>query len=156
MRDSEAMRFLQLLSQRGDGAVETQRGACGEFDFAEGVVGVKDVDRAELIEVEAHVRGERGLEDFRAEINVFRADEGADAGALMALLDLVPPAIDLVADHGGLFDEEAQRGSSVSRDFCAPATEAKNSQPGKTLTPPAAAISAAISSVCRHFRRARG
>ena len=31
----------------------------------------------------------------------------ADAGALVALLDLVPPALALVLDHGWLFDEDA-------------------------------------------------
>ena len=41
------------------------------------------------------------------EVDVFGADEVADAGAVVALLDLVPPALALVLDHGGLFDEDA-------------------------------------------------
>jgi hypothetical protein len=64
----------------------------------------------------------------------------------MALLHLVPPALDLVAHHGRLFDEQHALGRSESSDFSAPATAEKNSHPGKTLTPPAAAISMAISS----------
>ena len=46
----------------------------------------------------------------------------------------------------GSSTKSAEREMSESSDFCAPATEAKNSHPGKTLTPPAAAASAAISS----------
>ena len=44
------------------------------------------------------------------EVDVFGADEVADAGAVVALLDLVPPALALVLDHGGLFDEDAGAG----------------------------------------------
>ncbi len=43
------------------------------------------------------------------EVDVFGADEIADAGAVVALLDLVPPALALVFDHGGLFEEDAGR-----------------------------------------------
>ena len=99
---------FELVSEGGDGAVETQRGARWKFDFAERRVFFEDVDHAELIEVEAHVGFEGGLQNFRAEVDVLRADERADAGALVALLDLVPPAIDLVADHGRFFDEEGK------------------------------------------------
>ena len=45
----------------------------------------------------------------------------------------------------GSSTKSAHRGSSVSSDLSAPATGVKNSQPGKTLTPPAAAAS------CGHF-----
>ena len=45
------------------------------------------------------------------EVDVFGADEVADAGALVALLDLVPPALALIFDHGGLFDEDAWGGA---------------------------------------------
>ena len=106
MRVSAAMRALELLGERGNGAVKAQSGPRGQFDLAQRRVFLKHVDRAELIEIEAHVRIERRLQNFRAEIDIFRPDERADAGALVALLDLVPPAIDLVADHGRLIDEE--------------------------------------------------
>jgi len=82
-----------------------------------------------------------GLKDFRAEVDIFRPDEVADAAALVALLNLVPPAVDLVADHAGLVDKEDGFGMRLRRLFSAPATAEKNSQPGKTLTPPAAAAS---------------
>ncbi len=81
-------------------------GRGGELDFAESSVVIEDVDVAELVEVEAGMRGERGLQNLRADVDVFGQDEVADAGAIMALLHLVPPAVDLVADHGRLFDEE--------------------------------------------------
>jgi hypothetical protein len=100
----------QLLSERGNGAVKAERGTRVQFNFAECVVLVEHIDDAELIEIEAHVRFERGLENFWAQVNVFRADERADAGALVALLDLVPPTVDLVAHHGRLFNEERALG----------------------------------------------
>ncbi len=86
--------------------MEAQRGPRGQFDLAERRVLVEHVHRAELIEIEAHVRVERRLQDFGAQIDVFGPDERADSGALVALLDLVPPAVDLVAHHGRLVDEE--------------------------------------------------
>ena len=86
--------------------MKAQRGPRGQLDFAERGVVFEHIDRAELIEIEAHVRVERRLQDFGAQIDVFRTDERADSGALMALLDLVPPAVNLVADHGRLVNEE--------------------------------------------------
>ncbi len=35
----------------------------------------------------------------------------ADAGAIVALFDLVPPALALILDHGGLFEEDAGGGA---------------------------------------------
>ena len=84
-------------------------------DFAEGVVFVEHVDGAELIEIEAGVRVERGLQDFGAQIDVFGPDERADAAALVALLDLVPPAVDLVAHHGGLFNKKRAFGHEIKQ-----------------------------------------
>ena len=97
---------LELLDEGGNGAMEAKRGPGVDCDFAEGVVFVEHVDGAELIEVEAGVRFEQALQNFRAKIDVFWPDERADAAALVALLDLVPPAIDLVAHHGRFFDKE--------------------------------------------------
>ena len=56
----------------------------------------------------------------------------------MALLDLVPPALALVLDHGGLFDEDAGGGAEEVEEVLrlAPATGAKNSQPGKMVASP--------------------
>ena len=42
----------------------------------------------------------------RVQVDVCRGDESADAGTLVALLDLVPPALGLVLQHGRLFDED--------------------------------------------------
>ncbi len=72
-------------------------GAGGEFDFGEvAAVGVEDVDCAELIELDAGETVEALVEVPGGEVDVFGADEVADAGAVVALLDLVPPALALV------------------------------------------------------------
>ncbi len=105
--------LAELLGERGDGAMEAQGGAGVEGDFAEGGVFVEHVDGAELVEIESEVRIEQALQDFGAEIDVFRTDEIADAGALVALLDLVPPAVNLVAHHAGLVDEEDGLGEEL-------------------------------------------
>ena len=97
--------------------METQRGTRVEFDLAEGGVLVQDVDDAELIEIEAHVRLKLGLENFRAQVDVFRADKRAHRRPLMPLLHLVPPAIDLVADHCRFFDKERARGQEREQRF---------------------------------------
>ncbi len=105
----------ELLGERRNGTMEAQRGPRVERDFTEGIVFVEHIDGAELVEVETEVRFKEALEDFGAEIDVFRADEAADAGALVALLDFVPPAIDLVAHHAGLVDEEDRLGQKLEQ-----------------------------------------
>jgi len=85
--------------------------ACGEVDFGEvAAVGVEDVNCAELVELEAGVFVEAVAEVPGREIDVFWSDEIADAGAVVTLLDLVPPALALIFDHGGLFEEDARSG----------------------------------------------
>ena len=101
---------LQLRDERGDRSVKPKCGAGIEFNFAEGCVFFKHVNGAQLVEIEAHVRTELSLKNFRPHIDVVRGDERADAGPLVALLDLVPPALDLVAHHGRLIDEERATG----------------------------------------------
>ncbi len=44
--------------------------------------------------------------------------EVADAGAVVALLDLVPPALALIFDHGGLFEEDAGGGAEEVEEGC--------------------------------------
>ncbi len=105
--------LAQMVGQRGNRPVKAQGGPRIELDFAEGLVFVEDVDGAELIEVEAEVGFKQALQDFGAEVDVLGADEAADAGALVALLDLVPPAVDLVAHHAGLVDEENGLGDEL-------------------------------------------
>ena len=105
----------QLLGERRNGAVKAQRGSRVELDLAQRVVFIKHIDGAELIEVEARVRCEQRLQNLRAQINVFGPDERADAAALVALLDLVPPAIDLVAHHGGLVDKQHALGQQLEQ-----------------------------------------
>ena len=96
------------VDQRGDGTVKALCGACGEVDFGEvAAVGVEDIDCAELVEFDAGELVEAVVEIPGGEVDVLGTDEVADAGALMALLDLVPPALALVFDHGGLFSEDA-------------------------------------------------
>jgi hypothetical protein len=46
--------------------MKTQRGAGVEFDFAQSVVFVEDVDDPKLIDVEARMRRELSLQDFGA------------------------------------------------------------------------------------------
>ena len=102
---------VEGVNQRGDGAVEAHGGAGGEVDFGEvAAVGVEDVDCAELVELDAGVFVEAVVEVPGGEVDVFGADEVADAGAVVALLDLVPPTLALIFDHGGLFDEDAGSG----------------------------------------------
>ncbi len=101
---------VEGVDERGDGAVEALCGPGGEVDFGEvAAVGVEDVDCAELVELEAGELVETVVEVPGGEVDVFGADEVADAGAVVALLDLVPPALALVFDHSGLFDEDAGR-----------------------------------------------
>ncbi len=130
---------LEGFDERGDAAVEALRGAGGEVDFGEiAAVGVEDVDCAELVEFDAGEGAQAVVEIPGRDVDVLGADEGADAGALVPLLDLVPPALALVLDHGGLFDEDAGGGAEQieQSERCAPATGAKNSQPGKMVASP--------------------
>ena len=100
---------VECVDERGDGAVEALGGAGGEVDFGEvAAVGVEDVDCAELVEFDAGEFVEAVVEVPGGEVDVLGADEVADAGAVVALLDLVPPALALIFDHGGLFDEDAR------------------------------------------------
>ena len=86
--------------------MKAQRGPRRQLDLAQRRVLVQHVHRAQLIQIQAHVRLERGPQHFRPQINVFRPDQRADARPLMALLHLVPPAIDLVAHHRRLIDKQ--------------------------------------------------
>ena len=104
---------VECVDSAGMDAVEAQGGAGGEVDFGEvAAVGVEDVDCAELVELEAGEFVEAVVEVPGGEVDVSGADEVADAGAVVALLDLVPPALALVLDHGGLFDEDRGLGWS--------------------------------------------
>ena len=103
---------LDCIDEGGDGAVEALGGAGGEVDFGEiTAVGVEHIHEAELVEFAAAELAHTVVEVPGGEIDVFGADEIADAGALVALLDLVPPAFALIFDHAGLFDEDAGGGS---------------------------------------------
>ncbi len=97
---------LELIDECGNRTVKAQRGTRVERDLAERIVFVEHVDSAELIEIEAGMRLQQALQNFGAKIDVFRPDERTDAAALVALFDFIPPAVDLVAHHGGFFDEE--------------------------------------------------
>ena len=98
---------VESVDERGDGTVEAHRGACGEVDFGEvAAVCVEDIDCAELVELDTGVFVQTIVEIPGRKIDVFRPDEIADAGAVVPLLDFVPPALALILDHGGLFHED--------------------------------------------------
>src|ERR1019366_2328230 len=82
------------------------RGTRIDGDFAERVVLVEHIDGAKLIEIEAVMGFKQALQNFGTKVNVFRANERADAGAIVTLLDLVPPALNLIAHHGGLVNKQ--------------------------------------------------
>ena len=65
MRDSVCHQVFQLLGERGNGAVKAQRGPRVQLDLAQRGVFVEHVDRAELIEIEAHVRLRATPAEFR-------------------------------------------------------------------------------------------
>ncbi len=102
---------VESVDHSGNGAVEALGGASGEVDFGEiAAVGFEDVDCAELVELETGEAAEAVIEFPGREVDVFGADEIADSRAVVALLDLVPPAFALVFDHGRFFEEDAGRG----------------------------------------------
>jgi len=91
--------------------------AGGEVDLGEiAAVGVEDIDRAKLVEFAAAELMQTVVEVPWRHVDVFRADEIADARALVALLDLVPPTFALVLDHRGLFDEDARRAAAGAEE----------------------------------------
>ena len=92
--------------------MEALRGAGSEVHLREiAAVGVEDVDQAELVELAAGALAELVVEVPGGEVDVLGADQIADAGAVVALLDFVPPALALVLDHGGFFDEDTRGGA---------------------------------------------
>ena len=100
------------LDERGNAAVEALGGPGGEVDLGEiAAVGVENVDSAKLVEFEAGELAQAVVEVPGRDVDILRADERADAGAVVALLDLVPPALALVLDHGRLLDENACGGA---------------------------------------------
>ncbi len=87
--------------------------ASGEVDFGEvAAVHVEDVYRTKLVEIAAGEAAEAVFKVPRGEVDVFGTDDRiADAGAIVALFDLVPPALALIFDHGWLFEEDAGGGA---------------------------------------------
>ena len=103
---------VECVDQRWYRSVEALGRARGEVDFREvATVRVENVYCAELVEVAAGEAAEAVFEVPGREVDVFGSDEVADAGAVVALLDLVPPALALIFDHGGLFEEDAGGGA---------------------------------------------
>ena len=76
-----------------------------------GAVGIEDVDGAQLIELAAGVGADLLPQLPWRKIKIAWAHQVPDAGAVVALLDFVPPALALVFDHGGLLGEHAGLGS---------------------------------------------
>ena len=105
---------LQLVDEGRDRSMEAQRGPRREVDFRGRVdIFVQHIDRAKLIELEAGQRGDLVLQLPRVQVDVRRGDEAADAGALVALLDFVPPALGLVLQHRRLFHENLRVAEEV-------------------------------------------
>src|SRR5579859_5966324 len=100
--------------------MKSQRRTGVKRDLAQGVVLIEYVDDAKLVKIKSRMRLKQALQDFRTNVDIFRLDEAADTAAIVALLNLVPPAIDLVAHHGGLFDEEYGVGQQVKQMMLRP------------------------------------
>src|SRR5580698_9884896 len=104
-RDEEGARLLlhelsHLFEKSWNRSVKTKRGTRIERDFTQSVVFVEHINGPELIQVEAGVRCHLCFENLRADVDVLGPDKRADAGTFVALLNLVPPTIHLVLDHG--------------------------------------------------------
>src|SRR5271154_7489400 len=97
---------LQLLDQRRDRAMKTQRWPRRKRDFAKSVVFLKNIDRAELVDVDTWLGGKGSQQQFWFEINIEGSNQRANPAAVMALFDLAPPAFELVLDHRRLFNED--------------------------------------------------
>ena len=93
--------------------MKTERGPGVERDFPERVVFFEHIDSSELIEIEAGMRSKHRLQNLGAEINVFGPNERADTAALVALFDLVPPAVDLIAHHRRLIHKKNALGQEL-------------------------------------------
>ena len=105
---------LDLLQKRRNRTVKAQGGTGGESDLVHGVdVIVQNIHGAQLIHLQAGQRRDFGQQFVRRKIDVGRGDERTDAAALMPLLDFVPPAVRLVADHGRLFLKDMHLGKQV-------------------------------------------
>ena len=71
------------------------------------------------------------MQNFRAEIDILGPDQRADAAALMTLLDLFPPAVDLVAHHGWFFDEEHAARKQIQKVMLGAGNGGEELPPGK-------------------------
>ncbi len=80
----------------------------------------------------------RGIEQIpRRGVDVFGPDEVADAGTVVALLDFVPPALALILDHRGLFDEDARVATEEVEEQSGAAGDGREELPaGKTVASP--------------------
>ena len=103
---------LNLLYERVDVAVKSLRGARAEVDLGEfAVVCIENINRAELVELAAGEPAQPVVELPRRDVDVFRADERADAGTLVALLNFIPPALALIRHHCGFVKKDTSGGT---------------------------------------------
>ena len=123
--------LAELIDKRRNGAMKAQRGPCVQLNLAECAVLIENVHCAKLVKVEAEVRLQQSLQNFRAHINVFRPDEIADSAALMPLLHFFPPAINLVAHHAGLIHKEGALRSELEHVILGASHRRKELPPGK-------------------------
>ena len=112
-----------------------------ELDLAQRLVLVQHIHHAQLIDVQPRMRRQLRLQNLRPQINVRRRDQRPDARPLVPLLDLVPPAVDLVFDHRRLFhqqhrarkqiEQRARRAAHTGEEF--PSRKDRNAARGNGL-----------------------
>ena len=115
--------------------MKPQRGPGGNLDFAQRRVLLQHVHRAQLIEVQPHVRLQRSRQHLGAQINIFRPHQRPDPRPLVPLLNLAPPAVDLVAHHGRLFHEQRASGNQRQQRLFRSRHAGKKLPPWKNAQP---------------------
>ncbi len=104
--------------------MEALRRPRGERNFAERCVFFQHIHYAQLVQVKPGMVRDLCQQQFRLPIQVVRLHQRADAGALVPLLQLGPPALQVVAQHSRLFHKQhrplpqAQQGRVRTGDAC--------------------------------------
>ena len=86
--------------------MKPQRRPRVQLNFAQRVVFIQYVHHAQLIQIQPHVRVQRGLQYLWPQIDIFRPNQRSHRRPFMTLLHLVPPALNLVANHRRLFNKQ--------------------------------------------------
>ena len=91
-----------------------------QLDLAQRRVFIEHVNSAKLVQIKPHARVKRRPQHLWPQIDLLRPDQRPDPRPLMALLDLVPPAIDLIAHHRRLLDEKRAFGQQSQQRLIRP------------------------------------